>query len=320
MSRLHYAAESTGPLSTALCGILGSAVTTDHAAVTCRLCMSALAARINAGTVQPADASEALVDAILAGEATPAATEAKGARAPFVLDAERWRRLRDHCMCGSCDVCRRMLAIRVEQHSAPYEKRMRARTAETPARWSSPSAALETYVAHRLDGYPIKAWGGTLEQTRQLGCFVQQEGAFSSAAERAAQDVAHVEWVLRDAFAGGMSVAYSAQDAGSYISEDDAGRAERGEAVELPPLTASSATMRIEAPACIAILLMCGTGRLERVQAHGGTQQRYVPVPAEDVAAQLGMRVRDVEVIVREGRKRVGELLAARGLVARRAA
>ena len=282
MSRLHYAAESTGPLSTALCGILGSAVTTDHAAVTCRLCMSALAARINAGTVQPADAPQALVDAILAGEATPAATEAKGARAPFVLDAERWRRLRDHCMCGSCDVCRRMLAIRVEQHSAPYEKRMRARTAETPARWSSPSAALETYVAHRLDGYPIKAWGGTLEQTRQLGCFVQQEGAFSSAGERAAQDVAHVEWVLRDAFAGDH--------------------------------------WELGASACIAILLMCGTGRLERVQAHGGTQQRYVPVPTEDVAAVFALRVRDVETIVREGRKRVGVLLAARGMVARRAA
>ena len=43
MSRLHYATKSTGPLSTALCGILGSAITDDHAAVTCRLCMTALA-------------------------------------------------------------------------------------------------------------------------------------------------------------------------------------------------------------------------------------------------------------------------------------
>ena len=284
MSRIHLRAESTGRLSTALCGIIGSDVTDDHAAVTCRLCMRALPAAITQGTQQPRDAAAALVDAIAAGETRERQEDAAtGARAPFVLDASRWRRVRDRCMCGSCDVCRRMLAIRVEQHSAPYQRRLRARTEETPARWSSPSAALEAFVAHRQDGYPIKAWGGTLEAMRDLGAFVQSEGAYSSSAERAAHDVAHVSLVLRDAYTG-------------------------------------TRWEHLGASECVAMLLACGVGRLERVTAHERTQQRYVPMPAEEVAAVYGLRARDVEAIVRDGRKRVGELLAARGLVSQRRA
>lgn len=279
MSRLHFRAESTGPLSTALCGILGSDVTDDHAAVTCRLCMAALATQLDAGTVAPRDATEALVDAAAAGALPDADEAATGARAPFVLDRDRWRRVRDRCMCGSCDVCARMRAIRVEQHINPYEKRLRARTEEAPKRWSSPSAALETYVAHKMDGYPIKAWGGTLEAMRTLGRFVQEAaGSYSSAAERSAQDVVHVELALREAFQGTQHEALGTE-------------------------------------ACVAILLACGTGRLERVAGVGRTVQRYVPVDPEAVAAVYGLRVGEVESVVRVGRKRVGALLAARGLV-----
>jgi hypothetical protein len=283
MSRTHLRTESTGPLSTALCGVLGSAVTDDHAAVTCRLCMRALAAAMEAGTVTHRDPAEALVDAVAAGDHVQRSEAVAGARAPFELDAERWRRVMDRCMCGGCDVCRRMLAIRVEQHSSPYQRRLRARTEETPSRWSSPSAALEAYVAHKLDGYPIKAWGGTLEAMRDLGAFVQSEGAYSSSAERAAHDVVHVDLALREAYRG--------------TRWESMGVAE-----------------------CIAILLAAGVGRLERVTAHGRTQQRYVPLPAEDIAATYGLRARDVERIVRDGRKRVGELLAERGLVSKRRA
>lgn len=278
--RIHFRADSTGPLSTALCGILGSDTTDEPAAVTCRLCMAAMPV----ADTFPRPAVALLVEAAAAGEDVTPPEPVSAARVPFVLDADRFRRLQDHCMCGSCDLCRRMMAIRIEQHTSPYEKRVRARLEESPSRWSSPSAALETYVALRHDGYPIKAWGGTLEVMRDLGAFVQSEGAYSSAAERSAQDVVHVELALRQAYLGTRWENFGISD-------------------------------------CVAILLACGTGRLERVTAHGGgQQQRYVPVPHEEVAAVYGLPVADVAAIVREGRARVGELLRARGLVARRAA
>lgn len=280
MSRTHLRTESTGPLSVALCGQLGVAVTTDHAAVTCRACAKLLAKSAAAGHQEPPDAAQAFVEALAAGEAPKGAS----GPAPFVVDRDRWRRLLAHCNCGSCDVCRHTVAVRIEQHTSPYRSRMRARTAASPPRWSSPSAALETYVAHKLDGYPIKAWGGTLEAMRDLGAFVQSEGAFSSAAERAAQDVVHVELALRVCFDG----------------DPDALRFGKSE--------------------CVAILLACGVGQLERTQDAGRTVQRYVPMDPEKVAAVYGLRRVDVERIVRVGRAKVGELLAARGLVARRAA
>lgn len=281
MSRAHLRAESTGPLAVAICGQLGPlAFTTDHAAVTCKDCGRLMTKSANAGTLQPPDAAQAFVDALVAG----AAPRGAGGPAPFVVDADRWKRLVAHCNCGSCDVCRHTVAVRIEQHTSPYRSRMRARTAASPPRWSSPSAALETYVALRLDGYPIKAWGGTLEAMRDLGAFVQSEGAFNSAAERAAQDVVHVGWALDDAF-------------------------------DHDPAFVSFGT-----DACVAILLACGVGQLERTQDAGRTVQRYVPMDPEKVAAVYGLRVADVERIVRVGRAKVGELLAARGLVARRAA
>lgn len=280
MSRTHLRTESTGPLAVALCGQLGVAVTTDHAAVTCRSCAKLLAKAAQDGHQEPPDAAQAFVEALAAGEAPKGAS----GPAPFVVDRDRWRRLLAHCNCGSCDVCRHTVAVRIEQHTSPYRSRMRARTAASPPRWSSPSAALETYVAHKLDGYPIKAWGGTLEAMRDLGAFVQSEGAFSSAAERAAQDVVHVELALRACFDG------------------------------------DPAFVAFGTGACVAILLACGVGQLERTQDAGRTVQRYVPMDPEKVAAVYGLRVADVERIVRVGRAKVGELLAARGLVARRAA
>lgn len=278
--RTHYRAEQNGPLTVALCGQLGVHVTLDHAAVTCRTCAKALAKSAHDGHQEPPDAAQALVDAIAAGEAPKGVSRP----APFVVDRDRWRRLMAHCNCGGCDVCRHTVAVRIEQHTSPYRARMRARTEVTPPRWSSPSAALETYVAHRLDGYPIKAWGGTLDAMRELGRHVQQEGAYSSAAERAAHDVVHVELALRQAFDG----------------DPDAVRFGRSE--------------------CVAILLACGVGQLERDTVAGRTAQRHVPMDAAKVAAVYGLRESDVQRIVRTGRARVGELLAARGLVARRAA
>lgn len=281
MSRTHLRTESTGPLAVALCGQLGPLTfTNDHAAVTCKDCGRLMAKSAIAGTLRPPDAAQAFVEALAAGEAPKGVS----GPAPFVVDRDRWRRLLAHCACGSCDVCRHTVAVRIEQHTSPYRARLRARTAASPPRWSSPSAALETYVAHKLDGYPIKAWGGTLEAMRDLGAFVQSEGAFSSAAERAAQDVVHVELALRECFDG----------------DPDALRFGKSE--------------------CVAILLACGVGQLERTQDAGRTVQRYVPMDPEKVAAVYGIRRADVERIVRVGRAKVGELLAARGLVARRAA
>ena len=178
---------------------------------------------------------------------------------------------------------------------------MRARTAASPPRWSSPSAALETYVALRLDGYPIKAWGGTLEAMRDLGAFVQSEGAFNSAAERAAQDVVHVGWALDDAF-------------------DDFDETSLGSGCVSGIAPHRPGAHRFGKGDLVAILLACGVGQLERTQDAGRTVQRYVPMDPEKVAAVYGLRVADVERIVRVGRAKVGELLAVRGLVARRAA
>lgn len=286
--KTHYQTETTGPLTVALCGQLGVPVTTDPAAVTCRACTKALAKQAQEGTHAPPDAAQAIVDALAAGEYLGGLSAARGAPAarpaPFAVDRERWRRIMAHCACGSCDVCRHTVALRIEQHTSPYRSRLRARTQASPPRWSSPSAALETYVAHRMDGYPIKAWGGTLELMRDLGAFVQSEGAFSSAAERAAQDVVHVELALRHAFDHDAEcLTFGRRD-------------------------------------CVAILLACGVGRLERTHDAGRWVQRYVPMDAATVADKYGIRASDVLRIVRVGRARVGELLAERGLVARRSA
>lgn len=285
MTRLHLSAESDGPLPMSLCGWPGVDTTDDHAAVTCRLCARKMGQRAQEGTHEPPDGAKAYVDALAAGEVVEGPTLA---HEPFLMDAERWRRHRDGCACGSCDVCRHILAIRVEQHTDPYRRRMRARTEVQPPRWSSVSAALETYVGHRLDGYPSKAWGGTLEMVRTLGHFIQSEGAYSSAAERAAHDVVHVERALREAYHGGIDVAEH-----RYVGQEDA----------------------------IGILLACGVGRLERdTDASGRKVQRYVPVPADEVASVYGLTARDVHRVVRHGRDAVGERLAERGLVPQRSA
>lgn len=283
MTRLHLAAESSGPLGMSACGWPGVDVTDDHAAVTCRLCAKHMARMAAEGTQDAPDGPKAYVDALAAGDTVepPVLTHK-----PFVVDAERWRRHRQGCACGSCDVCRHVLAIRVEQHTDPYRRRIRAKTAPIPPRWSSVSAALETYVSHRIDGYPVKAWGGTLEMVRTLGHLIQSEGAYSSAAERAAHDVVHVEHAIREAYEGGV----------------DCG--------EMRCVGRNQAA---------GILLACGVGRLQRdTDASGRTVQRYVPVPMEEVAEVYGLPLHSVRQIVKHGRDRVGKRLAERGLVPER--
>lgn len=285
MTRLHLAAESTGPLSLSLCGWPGVDVTDDHAAVTCRLCAAKLAKMAAEGAYTPPDGPQAYVDAVAAGEAVTPPTLA---HKPFVVDRERWQRHHRGCACGSCDVCRHVLALRVEQHTDPYRTRVRAKTAAIPPRWSSVSAALETYVAHKLDGYPTKAWGGTLEMVRTLGHFIQSEGAYSSAAERAAHDVVHVEQAIKAAYEGGMDFGDMRQ-----IGRDH----------------------------CAGILLACGVGKLERdTDASGRTVQRYVPVSLEDVAETYGLPMAAIRQVVRHGRESVAKRLAERGLVPKRGA
>ncbi len=273
------------PLTRPICGELGAIATIEPGAVTCKRCLKLLRK-----TPKPASARERAEDASDAARALrETIEEADRARArqafwadlgglPVLTPTTYARR---DCTCRSldCPVCRFFMRLDQDEYASP-NKKTHALYDPTRARWSSVTAALESYVVARADGSSAGGWGYQLDVFRRLGVRVQADGPTDSAAERQADDAMEVERALAHAFD-------RHNDRGLGLAR------------------------------CIAILLARVVGRLETVDGTRGQRaQRRAPVPADElVAAFPGVSVEMVRGIVKSGRQRIYEHLCARGLV-----
>lgn len=286
MTKIHlrdpFAAVPTGH-----CGIVSVNVTDQYTHTTCVLCRK----RCTEKTFQPPIYEVAYVDQVVAD---PDAADDAPAIQPFVIDAHRWQAIRDRCGCGSCEVCRFLTQLAAEAHSDPWRATLRARAEKRTTRWASIGAALEAYVGHKADGYPVKGWGGTLEVTRMYGTFLQGGTVGTAAPQRAAHDVADMHRVLRSV----------ARDC--VVTIETTAPALDSDTAEVRTITGSS---------LVAILLACSVGRVERVHDGARIVQRYTAIPAEEVGELYGLSAKQVRKCARQAKRHAATEAERRGLI-----
>lgn len=288
MTRMHLDATPEGSaIARAACGWFGSFETTTrvNALVSCKLCMRTLTA---APEYTPAPTPTLL----------PPAPRLELARDPsepplYVVTRERWEdahRYRGEgkaCTCKRCDTCKWFvrcdsdyaLANTYEQASGLYEP-------ERP-RWSSVAEALTDYVRHLEDGYPAPSLA--YERTKE-------SDGWLALRPRANAD--------SPAGTGPRIDSRSERVADETVAVDGALRAVYGRQQD-----------PIRYGAWLTVLLGRVVGQVEERRRKSVAYRVARAVQAEDLAAAVGIEVKQVGTIVRSAMRGLRVELGARGLV-----
>lgn len=265
-TKIHYDGDPSSVIPLPYCGHIGGVVTKDVRAVTCKLCRRRL--------LKAAKKSEP----VPAYVAPPEPVEVGSL--PF-LTPETWRRIRDNCQCGKCDVCRFEAYQHRLEHIQPWTESKMEQVREK--RFSSVAHALEVYVRVRLDGYPLGS-SSSYDAFCELGLRVDNDAVAEPRHLAAADDAAEVERALLEAF----------------DEHNDRG------------LTFDQ---------CVTVLLGRVVGRMETVKGRTGrTQQAYTPIPMDELSERFGLSKEAIGGIVKSGKKRVYYALFERGLMEARTA
>lgn len=268
MTRVHYDGDPGSIIPLPYCGHVGGRVTKDVRAVTCKLCRRRLLKAAKKKEPVPVYVERPKIEPVDVGAL------------PF-LTPETWRRIRDACQCGSCDVCRFEAHQHRLDHVLPWTETKMAEVRQK--RFSSVAHALEVFVRIRLDGYPLGS-SSSYDAYCELGLRVDGEQVAEPRHLTAADDCAEVERALSDAYDEHNSRGLSVDD-------------------------------------CLTILLARVVGRVETVKGRRGSKQRrYAPVPMEELSERFNISKEALGGIVKSGKKRVYYALFERGLMEARTA
>lgn len=267
-AKIHYNGDPSSVIPLPYCGHIGGVVTKDVRAVTCKLCRKRLLKAAKKSVPVPAYFQRIEPEPVEVGSL------------PF-LTPETWRRIRDNCQCGKCDVCRFEAALNRAEHIQPWTEAKMERVRQK--RFSSVAHALEVFVRIRLDGYPIGS-SSSYDAYCELGLRVDNDAVAEPRHLAAADDCAEVERALAEAFDEHNS---------------------RG----------------LEPDDCVAVLLARVVGRAETVKGrYGSKQRRYAPVPMDELSERFGLSKEALGGIVKSGKQRVYLALYERGLMEARTA
>lgn len=262
-AKIHYNGDPSSVIPLPYCGHIGGVVTKDVRAVTCKLCRKRLLKAAKKSVPVPAYFQRIEPEPVEVGSL------------PF-LTPETWRRIRDNCQCGKCDVCRFEAALNRAEHIQPWTEAKMEHIREK--RFSSVAHALEVYVRVRSDGYPVGS-SSSYDAFCELGLRVDGEQVAEPRNLSAADDAAEVERALLDAFD-------EHNDRGLTLDQ------------------------------CVTVLLGRVVGRMETVKGRmGRTQQAYTPIPMDELSERFGLSKEAIGGIVKSGKKRVYYALFERGLM-----
>ncbi len=192
-----------------------------------------------------------------------------------VLTPATWRRL--DCLCGDCPCCRYFVHLAINAHIDPYSDPPKGRPSPDRPMWPTVEAALESYVRHIEDGYPVPAMGAVLISLAETGIAVRGGPPKSSPAHLAAEQVAAMDQALERVY-------------------------------PYPEHALTPVQLR-------EVLFARVVGRMRVTKDGWGNLWRIAEkVPAEELAERYAIRRTVVASVVRSGMHRLRVQLAARGL------